>query len=201
MTVKVGYLVDLATVKFDEGSTQTWIQGAPLGKYDHPIYGEIEFTPERVQQFAANVKANVRGQDLNIDYDHKEGEAAGWVKDAEARDNGLWLLVEWTKTAAQKIKEKAYRYFSPEFVDEWTHPSTKQAYKDVLFGGGITNRPFLKGILPINMSEVFAHAADQNNDGGVMDEKLRKQIAKRLGLPEDAAEDQVLEALNKEPML
>lgn len=153
-----GYMVDLSTVQFadsDQGA-QSWIQAMPLGRYSHPFYGDIEFTPERVKNFVRSVEMNVRETELDIDYDHKAttGEAAGWVKQAEARADGLWLLVEWTKSAREKIKEKAYKYFSPEFAEEWKHPKTGAIYKDVLFGGGITNRPFLKDILPLNLSEL-----------------------------------------------
>jgi phage I-like protein len=90
-------------------------------------------------------------------------------------------MVEWTKTAYTKIKEKAYRYFSPEFLDEWEHPETKTKFKDVLFGGGITNRPFLKNLVPINMTEFV------NSSGGTsMDPaEVLKQLAKMFGLPED----------------
>ena len=136
---KTSYLIDLHSLKFDElqgGNASSWIQAMPLGKYNHPVYGEIDITPERVQQFAANVAANVRGQELDIDYDHKEygGDAAGWVKSAEARlnesdprHNGLWVLVEWVHDAYEKIKKGAYKYFSPEFEDEWKHPVTGPA--------------------------------------------------------------------------
>src|SRR5689334_15458589 len=116
MPQKMGYLVDLSTVQLSDGdSPSSWIQAMPLGKYQHPVYGEIDITPDRVQRFADNVKNKVRDTDLDIDYDHKAttGEAAGWVKDAEARADGLWVFVEWTKSAAQKIKERAYKYFSP----------------------------------------------------------------------------------------
>src|SRR5690348_2984540 len=96
----------------------------PLGTYEHPLHGKIDITPERIARFAENVRNNVREIELDIDYDHKAngGDAAGWVRQAEARPDGLWILVEWTKSAYGKIKERAYRYFSPEFVDEWTHP-------------------------------------------------------------------------------
>jgi len=169
----------------------------PFGKYDHPVYGEINITPERAQQFAQNVKDQVRGQDLDIDYDHKVngGEAAGWVKDAEVRSNGLWLFVDWTKKAYDLIKDKAYRYFSPEFNDQWQHPKTGETHKDVLFGGALTNRPFLKDLLPLNLSELFgsepapppAPAPSPKNNpeppkGGQMDPKKLREV---LGLAED----------------
>jgi phage I-like protein len=198
MPYKAGYWVDLAGVKFDDSET-TWIQAIPLGTYQHPVHGEIEITPERAAAFADSVKLNVRSQDLDIDYDHKEktGEAAGWVKDAEARADGTWLQVEWTKSALAKLKEKAYRYFSPEFMDEWVHPKTQVKHKDVVFGGALTNRPFLKGIQPINLSEVFEEASTKSTEGGktVMTEEQRKALAKKFKLSEDATEADILKAL------
>jgi phage I-like protein len=191
----VGFLVDMASVKLEE-SGLTWIQAMPLGNWDHPQYGEIKVTSDRVKRFADNVKANVRGQDLNIDYDHETGIAAGWVKDAQARTDGLWLGVEFTKPAMQKLKEKEYRYFSPDFTDEWTHPATKETYQDVLWGGGLTNRPHLKGILPINLSEVFDAQTVKFNEGGskVTPEQI-KAAATKLGLGESASEDDVYAAI------
>lgn len=185
------YCVDLSAVKFDDlasddGTQVKWFQAMPLGKWQHPIHGPIEITSDRVAQFAANVNDGVRGQELDIDYDHKEriGDAAGWVKGAQARPDGLWLGVQFTKNALAKLKEKAYRYFSPEFTTKWEHPSTGVVHKDVLFGGALTNRPYLKGILPINLSEV--------NTGEQMLEELRKL----LGLPDTATEAEVLAAAN-----
>lgn len=164
MAMQVSYLVDLAKYQFEEGKP-TWVQALPVGTWHHPVHGEIQITPERVKQFADNVNGGVRGQDLNIDYDHQTGEAAGWVKAAENRGtDGLWLSVDWTPTARQQLAEKKYRYFSPEFQDEWEHPVSKAKLTDVLFGGALTNRPFLKGIMPINLSEAFAEASK----GGTM---------------------------------
>lgn len=189
--MKISYAVDLTKVMFDEISEsenyQSWIQAMPLGTYQHERYGKIEITDDRVARFADNVNKNVRETELDIDYDHKEysGEAAGWVKQARAEPgNGLWILVEWTKKAYEAIKSKAYRYFSPEFNDEWSHPRTGEKYKDVLFGGGITNRPFLKGIVPLNLSEI------QLEDKTMTPEQIREMAAK-LGLGEDATPEMV----------
>lgn len=198
MATKAGYWVDLFGIQFSDDQAPTWIQAMPLGTYEHPVHGSIDITPERVSRFADNVKANVRGQQLDIDYDHKEysGQAAGWVTDAEARSDGLWILVEWTKKAYEAIKSKAYRYFSPEFVDEWTHPKNQQTFKDVLFGGGLTNRPFLKDILPINMSEVFAYVEDTQPTGGKMQytpEQLA-ELRKKYELSDDATIEDILAA-------
>jgi phage I-like protein len=183
VAITAGYLVDLKGFQFDDdANTSTWIHAMPIGEYDHPVHGKIKLTAERIRNFALSVTNRVRGIDPDIDYDHKAngGDAAGWVQGAEARDDGLWLLVKWTQTAYTKLKEGAYRYFSPEFVDEWVHPKTGQVFRDVLNGGGITNRPFLKDILPINMTEVI----QASGGSGVNPDEVLKEIAKLLGLPD-----------------
>lgn len=205
-----GYWVDVEkSIQFTEHPTQTWIQAMPLGTFQHPVHGPIVISPERVAKFADNVNNKVRGQDLDIDYDHKEltTEAAGWVKAARAdvsnpdeSTNGLWLLVDWTVEAAAKIKSKAFRYFSPEFVDVWKHPVTGQVFKDVLFGGGLTNRPFLKGILPINLSEMTDSQTttgdSTSSDGGKMDREFLELMARSLNIEfEESTSDADLKAL------
>jgi hypothetical protein len=155
---KYGFWVDVSNRKFDDVG---WIHALPIGKYEHPVYGELEFTPEKVNDFALSVKNRVRGIDPDIDYDHKatDGKAAGWVKDAKVEGDGLHLQVEWTKAASEAIKNGEYKYFSPEFDDEWTD-GKGQKHTNVLFGGALTNRPFLKDLLPVNLSELAAQGGN-----------------------------------------
>jgi len=198
MTQKISYLIDLGSQKYTEtdGVVSSWIQAMPLGNYSHPVYGPINITTDKVVRFADNVTKNIRQTELDIDYDHKEysGEAAGWVKQAEARltetdpkKNGLWVLVEWTSKAWEAIKSKAYRYFSPEFDDEWTDPKSGETFTDVLFGGGITNRPFLKDILPLNLSEKFSELEGTPN----MTPEQIKELFALLGLEDSASFDEI----------
>jgi len=214
-----GLWVDVSGIKFDE-SEGTWIQALPLGTYEHPEYGTIEITPEKVAQFAQNVANKVRGQDLDIDYDHKQrdGVAAGWVTAADARADGLYLNVKWTDKALKHLQDKEYRYFSPEFTDEWTHPATQAVHKNVLFGGALTNRPFLKGILPINLSELMmadgptppggggsdsgSSGGSSGSSGGSSDapqsqsaDKVVSELAGLLKLPNNSSPDLVLGAM------
>lgn len=218
MTKRAGYWVDMTGVQFSDpansGTADTsWIQIMTLGTYNHPWYGKIKFTADRLKRFADNANADVVGKQLDIDYDHKmtTGEAAGWIQKVEFRDNqGLYAEVKWTPSAVQKIKEGAYRYFSPEFIDSWKHPKTNKTFKDVLFGGGITNRPFLKDILPINMSETFgdevfeSYKKNQTRQGGgkKMAKKFEEltgseitQLAEAFGLGESATSADVKAAL------
>lgn len=201
---RVGYLIALEGIQLDEaaeGEASSWLHAMPVGEYKHPLYGKIAFTAERLQKFAQNISANVRGIDLAIDYGHDVGgKAAGWVKGAEYREgSGLWFLVRWTKPAAEAIRNKEYRYFSPEFADEWVDATGKKI-KDVVMGGGLTNRPFLKNLLPVNLSEVFTDSADDNeeeteDESMTLDEFLAKQ-REALGLEADADEDAILAAVS-----
>jgi phage I-like protein len=191
------FVVDLQqnAIEFSEESSGTWIQALPLGEWSHPIYGRIKITAERVARFVKNFNDRVRGQDLDIDYDHKATtqKAAGWVKQVEDRGlEGLWYFVEWTSEAKKALQEREYRYFSPEFTDEWKQPSTGQVFKDVLFGGGLTNRPFIKEILPINLSD-FGHIKYNQGDSNSMNELLKK-LAELLGvqLSETDSDDEVV---------
>jgi hypothetical protein len=180
--------VDISGIQFTDEKSY-WIQAYPFNTYTHPTYGEIKFDMERAQRMLSNLKNRVRGQDLDIDYDHKEKDtrAAGWIKDGEIRSDGLWIQVEFTETALDAVKKREFRYFSPEYADEWENPMDKKKYQDVLFGGALTNRPFLKDILPINLSELV----NDKESGGTLDPM--KEMYKLLGLPEDATPEQALE--------
>ena len=198
MDQKLAYWVDLKGIAFEDGRPDSsWLQAFPVGEYTHEVYGKIKMTVERARNMATNIVSKVRGIDLAIDYGHDSGgEAAGWVTSAEARHDGLWLFVEWTQAAAVSIREGKYRYFSPEYMDEWTHPQSGDKFKDVMVGGGLTNRPFLKNILPVNLSEIEGHTDPQatKQEGGGMEELLEK-LRKALKLDDGVEEDAILEAL------
>jgi hypothetical protein len=152
------FLVDLTNVELAEGEGK-WVQILPVASVKHPRFGDINIDDKKLDAFVANFKANVRGHDLDIDYAHKRDttkgdKAAGWIKDlAHRAGSGLWGLVEFTSEAVAEIKQKAWRYLSAEYRDAWTDPAGK-THTDVLFGAGLTNRPFMGGMAPINLSEL-----------------------------------------------
>ncbi len=188
-----GYLVDLLAdggIQFEDhdGSDASWVHALSIGEFKHPLWGVMKFTADRIQRFASNVNENVRGIDLAIDYGHNSAdEAAGWVRKANTKENGLWLFIEWTKNAAQRIRDKEFRYFSAEFVDEWTTGDV--VHKDVILGGGLTNRPFLKDLLPVNLSELYEKGKDKSME--------LKELLETLDLSEDATEEDAIAAIVK----
>jgi phage I-like protein len=190
-----GWWID--TSKLTLSDDMAWVHALPRGKYQHPVYGELDFSDPKLNAYAASVTNRVRGIDPDIDYDHKTdpakgNQAAGWVKAAQVRENGLWLGVEFTDDAKKEIKEKKYRYFSADFGDEWQDPEGK-VHQDVLFGGGLTNRPYMKNLLPVNLSELTGN----NQPSRVEDEVDGKKLREALGLAADTTDDAVFAKLGE----
>lgn len=134
------------------------------GRYDHPRYGRIVITKENLESLKKNFDANVRGQEVSIDYTHDnengESPAAFWIKSLEVRKNndgnghGLFAKGEFTPKGEKKIAEKEYKYSSADFVIDYVGQDGKH-YPYVLRGGTLTNRPFIKNMNPIKLSEEF----------------------------------------------
>lgn len=197
---------DTAALKFFDGPNgekMSWVHALPGGDWKHPVYGDLKFTDDKIGGFVKSVKERYREVDPDIDYDHKQDAskgnmAAGWVKDAKSELNttsgkqDLWLLVDWTPNGYKSVKEKEFRYFSSEIADEWTDQSGKK-YQDVVFGGGVTNRPYMKNLVPLNLSELtFSQPADSATDNTDKGEQVDpKALRQKLGLREDATDAEV----------
>jgi len=178
----------------DQGSLPEWIRLLPLGKISlsdgrEPFNLDLESAESMVQKFRA------RGIDMVIDYEHQSlgGErapAAGWIKEMQARPDGLWGRVEWTPQGSEYLKNKEYRYFSPVLrLDPETRTPT------ALMHVGLTNVPAINRLAPL----VAKAAADHKEAGGdarptkqeaanAMIEKL-KQL---LGLSGEQGEGEIL---------
>lgn len=196
MSKSFGWWVDLHNVALGD---MKWVHALPFGQYQHPLHGEMVFDTAKLNALASSVKTRVRGIDPDIDYDHKAdpakgSQAAGWVKDAEVRDNGLWLQVDFTDTATGEINDKKYRYFSAEFTDTWTD-SQGNTHKDVLLGGGLTNRPYMKNLMPVNLSELSLATPPKDTPEAEVDLKKLREL---LGLAADATEEACIAKLTEQ---
>ncbi len=127
--------------------------------------------------------------ELVIDYDHqsvfgaKDGvggraPAAGWVKQLEVRDDGIYGLVEWTEAAATAIRAKEYRYISPVFYHD------KSGRVLALQLAALTNTPALDLIAVAASTRFTTRETDMD------------KIAAALGLAAGSGEDAILAALN-----
>ena len=128
------------------------VQLLRTGSFKSFWYGEFEITPKTLQTLKKNFDAKVTGGDLMLDYSHNSHDvAAAWIKDVTLKndDNELWLSVEWTPKGKQKVQDKEFRYFSAEYDEKYTDAESGKEYGHVLLGGGLTNRPFIKGMKPV----------------------------------------------------
>jgi phage I-like protein len=125
-----------------------WLRLLPLGEVNL-VDGRPPFEVDP-ESLAAMVKAfGSRGTDLVIDYEHQslkggQAPAAGWIKDLEAREDGLWAQVEWTSKAGAYLKQREYRYFSPVLRLD---PESRRPQE--LMNVALTNVPAIQGISPL----------------------------------------------------
>lgn len=132
------------------------------GNYIHPVYGEILISKSVLETLKRNFDNNVRGQEISIDYTHEnengENPAAFWIRSLEIRPNsdgkglGLFARGEYTLKGAKLVAEKEYKYSSADFVIDYIDQNGKHN-PYVLRGGTLTNRPFIKNMNPIKLSE------------------------------------------------
>lgn len=165
----------LSTILLNESQdVPDQVQVLRVGKFNHPNYGTFEITKQVLSEMKSNFDKRVRGIDVGFDYYHKSDEdASGWPENLELREGGteLWATkVRWTPTAKRKLAERELRYFSPDFTFKWVDPETGETHSNVLFGGGLTNRPFVK--------EMAAIVADENTERGNTMTDLEKAQAK-----------------------
>ena len=160
------YLTDISDIQLEEkdGKKSSWIEIFRIGKWNHQKYGVIEGTKKLFNDFIENWKSNVLGRDIAIDKTHDPSEGAtGWIKDMKIVGDRLKALIEFTPWGIELIEQRGFKYFSPEYRDSYTDKETGKEYKNVLFGGGLTNRPFLTDLAPVILSEDMDVFQKQDN--------------------------------------
>ena len=143
--------------------------------------------PYRVQDAQALIHASMadpRGA-LPIDENHatdlaapKGGEAParGWIKELQAREDGIWGRVEWTGAGRALVADRAYRGISPVFF----HDKAGAIHR--IARASLTNYPNLRGLPALHQEDARMGA-------------LMTRLAALLGLPEDATEDRITGAV------
>lgn len=134
--------------------TLTGVQLLRLGNYLHPQYSEFDVTPATFAELIRHFEANVYGQRIFVDVAHDPDDGAA----AEIRRlyvEGEWLLcdIELTPFGVDAIVNRKFIYLSADYADAWIDPATGKRYGAVLFGAGLTIRPFIKHQSGILLSE------------------------------------------------
>lgn len=137
------------------------------------------------------------GAELAIDYEHqtfesasngKPAPAAGWFK-PEVRSDGLWAtMVRWTPRAAEMLRNREYRYFSPTFIVDKDKRITK------LLPAALTNLPASEGQQALVAAKNDRSIAEAKRMlGSQPHTRTKMNISTLIGLKDDASEDEVSE--------
>jgi phage I-like protein len=160
------------------------------------------------QAFAAcQDMAQARTNDFVFDYEHQTlltaqngqpNPAAGWFKQLELTDTGLWALdVRWTDKAKAAITAGEYRYVSAVFACDDTGAVVR------LHSAALTNTPALDGMAAVALTALSTQLnsqlnfdSDPNNLNNPNPEDApMKLLLTALALQESASEAQAIVAL------
>jgi phage I-like protein len=179
------------TAPAEDGTSGQWIMLMPVGSFSgRDGRGPWSISsPDEMRQVIAATQQRAGSAELVVDYDHQTqfsavpgvgglAPAAGWIKQFDARPDGLYGLVEWTDKAVQSIRAGEYRYISPVYH----HDKSGKVLR--LLSAGLTNVPNL------DLAAVAASAQPNQQEPDMI------KIAAALGLPEDADENAILTAIN-----
>ena len=176
-------VVELSNTQMEgtDEAPSSWVQCAKAGKFYSKRYKQFEINDQTFQELAANFDVEVVA-----DYDHYStlplekrpapdaGEAAGWVKKVEQRGSTFWAFVEWTKKAAQQIRDKRFKYISPT-IDP-TALSTEGEPRPLgskLVAIALTNQPFLSGMQAVMLSRAGVEVTELSADISLDDKRSR----------------------------
>lgn len=140
-------------VELAEGTTQSWVTITRTGNFTDPRYGNFSITPTHLEQMVANFNNRVLGQDVFLDVAHRPNDgAAGKFVRLSVENGRLRGLVEWTAFGQQAVKERGFTYLSAEYHENWADNEKQQPHGCVLLGAGLTTRPVIKHLEPVQLS-------------------------------------------------
>lgn len=153
------YAVTEIELKEENGRFTSRIPVLPAGKFKHPWYGDLDFTEPVLRSAKRHFDNKLLGTDIMVDENHDRGQALGWFKSVGVGETdidgaphaGLHAVIDWTPKGRELLSSGIYKYFSAEF-GSFTD-STGKKTSNVLFGGGLTNRPFFKQMPAVKFEE------------------------------------------------
>jgi phage I-like protein len=184
---------------FTPADAEGWIHLSPIGSFSGRDAEGMEVMQVVTRDSLDGLvrQWNSAGRtELLIDEDHfshdddKSTEALGWIQDLQVRDNGLWGKPRWTDVGLTAVQNGRFRYVSPV----WDCEGEKDLRPAVLRDVALTNKPNLRGLVPITNRQTTPPKAEPkaNNRGQNMDYKAL--LLKKLGLSADATDEQIATA-------
>ena len=179
-------LIACAEEGIELSGVPTEIKILPLGRV-HSQKGDFNVDEESFELIRKQFKD--RKLDLVIDYEHQtlsdvQAPAGGWIKELYKGEDAIIAKVEWTAKAAEYLKNKEYRYLSPVVLVR-----KRDQKATAIHSVALTNTPAIDGMFAlVNSLDI----EDISEGGNIMD---LKELAKALGLPETATEEEIKKAV------
>lgn len=179
-----------------------WMHVCPLGEHPWTSADGKEVIVQLIDQEACEAMARTYPLSIpnsRVDVDHesmdadKRTAAVGWGRKAEARDDGLWVEVEWNPDGHQLVSNKVYRFNSPCFPRDGLVDLGSGRFRVTKLGViALTNDPNLRGQKPLTNSRAQS-ANPTHQTTKQMDYKA--MLLSLLGLPADASDEAVNAAI------
>jgi hypothetical protein len=136
--------------------------------------------------------------------DAESTKAAGFITELRVVPNGdgthsLHGLTDWTDEGRRRVRAREFQGFSIEFLPAGkAHSKTANSPVDgaLLFGGTLTNNPFVPGLSAVAAAEATPTPAPASEPAPIAEIRM-KTVTAHLGLSEDAAEATILAEINK----
>lgn len=140
------------------------------GTFHHEVYGDFVIDENKLSEMIKNYQANVLDRELSIDMQHMpELPAAIWIKKLELGNRNikgknrkcLYGYGKPTPIGEKAIKDEEFKYFSAEYSDHFIDKETGKDYGITLKGGGLTNRPWMPGLAPVQRLSEYVGFVDK----------------------------------------
>lgn len=123
---------------------------AKLGKWVHPVYGEINHTPEYLDQLERNYRNNILGYLPTLYLGHsKEGSeklSEGYLVKMERDADTLYGIWEVNKDTYRMVEDLKVVKSSAELIPNYIDKSTGEPVGAVLTAMALTGRPFVPNL-------------------------------------------------------
>jgi hypothetical protein len=146
-----------------DSNTKLGVHLVKLGTFHHPSYGTFDITQQTFDDMLRNYAAGTYGQKIFVDVAHKPDDGAA-AEITRLYQDGKWLKgdIVLTTFGRQSITERQYIYLSVDYTDNWKHTESGTDVGAVLFGAGLTIRPFIKGQPGIALAEPTLSGTEAN---------------------------------------
>jgi len=184
--------------------TDGWMHVCPLGEFPWRRYDDDGNLVEEIIQVIDNVACVAMAasyplsvQDSMIDWEHKsmgntdDTDAAGWGKEAQVREDGLWVRVEWSDKGQEAVTGKRYKFNSPVFAREGMQVIQGNRQRPTKLGRiALTNNPNLSGQTPLTNRR---DPANPNPNPNTME--LKTTLLTLLRLAATATDQEIVDAV------